>query len=360
MALIDLLRENTKEVRDTLAEIEKTRQRYVSERNAAEERFKRASSEISSHHKQQESNKGALQTLESFIRDINHQIDELEIQKQQLLAHLFEKQQELDEHKRTLSEAEILANKAQRAARDEQKKLEDIEHHLSDIDQQRVRFQNTLNEQHRRSLLQYLSDSSHLIETQFQEQAKRSESMKSLEAFKRARHDRRDVADLCDARDEWKRLLKTATVPAVRSSAEAELLRIESSIEKLFPGALRAESTLRHADYIEELYYFSDFAGNTYVLMPVTTDVWEAIPAGKQSLAETVAMYLFATIGKAIVGRPQDAHFRSDGTFVMLVYRGSDDPLRELNSIVVPLPGGGSITFILTNLPNEIQEALSK
>ncbi len=360
MALVDLIRENTKDIRDTLAEIERTRQEYVSERNAAEERFKRASSDISLHHKQQESKKENLHTLDSLIRNINREIDELEIKKQQLLSHLLEEQQKLDESKQMLSESETLVNKAQRAARDEQKKLEDIERRLTEIDQQKMRFQNTLNDQHRRSLLQYLSESARLIETEFQEQTSRSQSLKSFEAFKRARHERRDVADLCDARDEWKRLLKTAAVPSVRSSAEAEVQKIESSIEKLFPGALCAESTIRHADYIEELYYFSKPEGKTCVVMPITTEVWMSIQQGNHSSAERVATFLFSAIGKAIAQRPQDAHFESDDTFVLFVCKIGDDTLRELNSIVIPLPGGGSITFILADLPSEIQEALSR
>jgi hypothetical protein len=358
MSLIDLIRENTKDMRDTIAELERSRLREISQLNAAEERFKRASSIISSQHKQQDEKKSRLKSIGETIRGINQQIDELEAQKQRLLSTLLERQQELEASRQSLSEAEAESNKAQHAAREEKRVLEDIERRVDLLEKETIRNQLKLREVHSQTLDQHLSELEAMFEQEFQEQTKRSETLVSLEAFKRLRHEKREVGDLCDARDEWKKIVKTASVPTVKIAAESELRRIETEIDKLFPGAIKAEAALRHADFIEELHYFVDSQNRTVLLLPFSKDVWNSLNAGTQSLKEKVAVYFFGALAKAIGAEPGKFHYECGNNFVMLVSEIATETYREKNDLVIPLPGGGSISFILSTLPNEIQEAL--
>lgn len=360
MTLMELVRENTFQIRDDISKLEQLKQEKISDLNSTNERIKRCGSDISSNNRQLEERKTRFTAIEQRESSLLKEIDDLETRRQQLLTDLLNCRQDVDSARKILEDAKIQRSQAQRSFAEENKKIESLRRDLKDLEADYEKHKKRLGAIHIQALRKYLQNLENSIQQEFQEQANRKDSLIALQDLRKLRHEKRDIGDLCDARDELRKVLKGVMVPAVKTTIQTELDKIEIQIEKLFPGALSVEMITKDSDFIEEIYYCVDHKGRLHLFLPVSVEIWESLELGKQTVKERAAAHLFFSIARGINFEAGKVKYCCKHNFIVLISEYSDNFFLQKGDLSIGLPGGGTFSFIPSLLPDEIQESLNE
>ena len=358
MTLQDLIRKETQEVNDVIKLIEEKRTSLISERNAAEERIKRTGSLISEQNKIQSEKKKEIEGVATKLKEINTQLEELEKRKRLLLDQYNEFKVNEVEAKGSLSQIEQDSIKSQRQINNEKKSIAQIDYLIEEKEKERNRNDEKLRLAHVFAFKSFLKNSNSLIEEYFKMITSRKTIIEAAENFKKKRHEDIHVADLCDQRDEWKKILKTTIVPGVKEAANKALKSIEVEIDKMFPGALETENSSSENNPTTELYYYEDDE-ETIIFFPFLEKQWKSMEQGnKDNSVETFGRFI-ELITKESKLSHNDAHFKCENDMVQLVSKSGLGNLKGKNDITFSIVGKDNMTFILSQIPDEVYKSLN-
>jgi hypothetical protein len=237
---------------------------------------------------------------------------------------------------------------------------ENLDKAVRELAEERDGFDVTLSRAHRDAFRRYTADLQAALAEFASQQEGRQAKLARLQKLRDARHNDPVVGNLCEAREELRRLLKTTRVPTVKDALQSQLTGIEAKLDKLFPGALEADTTgAANSEEIQELFFAQDENHlHTRIFLPFDKAVWESIRSGTDGMAETTASHVAWTFAKELGLNSEDAGFGLLAECGIVILRVPfDDKLSE-KDIVVKLPEVGSVTFMFSPLPEPVQKAI--
>jgi DNA repair exonuclease SbcCD ATPase subunit len=356
MGLNEILREQTEEIRDALAEIETRRKELLGRRGALEYQSKRGNDERSRARAVAEKQTQIASKLEREEADLAASLEEIERERTTL-------QNRLAELRATKENVTTLLNDAKRKVQDstssagvlETSRIE-VSQRLQLMAEERARLRFRLRDIVPRAFERHLGELARRVEKALSERERRGQHRAASDAARAAREADPGVADLWHQREQLQGLIATAAVPAVRASLEASLESVETEIRARFPHALDGPETSDDTTTVEELHHLIDGDRRFSLFVPVTREVWDAIEAGDAGSASSHAMRLLWSIVTATRPVSTGGHFHQ--TDLGCVYSGRLPTGTATLPAEIPLdleePGG--LTFRLTSIPTDIQE----
>ena len=358
MTLQDYIREATHEINDAIKLIDQKRATLINERTGAEETIKRTGSLISEQHKMQNDRKKEIEGVDSNLKEINKQLDELERQKRLLLEQYNEFKVNIDEAKSSLAQIEQESINAQRQINSEKKSIEQFDYQIEEIEKQRNRHDQRFRLAHVSAFKSFLKNGNSIIEEYFKRITSRKTIVEAAERLNKKRHEDTHVADLCEARDEWKKILKTVIVPGVKEAGNKELKIIEAEINKMFPGALEIDTSKNENNPTTELYYHEDDE-ETIIFFPFLEEQWKSMEKGNNDSSVETLVRFIELITKESKLRFNDAHLKCENDMVQLVSKSGLGNLKDKNDLTFSIVGKDNLTFILSPIPDEVYKSLN-
>jgi hypothetical protein len=363
MRLDDLVRETTQEILDAIRLVEGERQRIQREKDAADERIKHLGTEIPCNRTLVGEKKHRIRDLEDKVRELNVQIEELERKKQDLYERWEERTGELTEEKKAISSIEGKIESIQREISKENQNKTHADNELKKIEDEKYRHEDGLKKAYINAFASYLKQTNQTLNESFHKGSERKSYTLAAENLKKMRHENRDVADLCEAREEWIKILRTASVAAVKLTGESELKRIEAEIEKRFPGALHADASNPINSAEASLYFYVDDeeggSNEGIIFLPFFREHWLSLNGGNKTVSDNIFSYFLWWISSECKADSKEVKFDCFGNFVVMMFKLGLGEFYGKNHIIMEMPGGCSTTFILAKIPNEIYKAMT-
>ncbi len=353
MTLYEIIREDSRPIEIEMGELEKRRGKYVSEILGSEEHIKRLSTEITRFRNQELNNKESLKSTEDKLSEIHEQLNELDEKRRNLLDNLISCEEEREKYTRLVNDSRDELNRIfVRIKKSKEAKELAIVNEKKCIDN-KENIENKLNNIYSESLLKFIRYQISSIEQAFASYEDYNKKLKAAEEFNLARHQRTEIADLCEQRDQYKELLKMATVPGVKQMILEALKNIEIKLNDLFPGALAAIEPISKLDVIEEIWWAGD-KNNVYIIMPISECAWLEMSEGKRSVsAECAARLIWSLISDNNL-KSTDGNFKFN-KYCVYIAGNSNDLMSALNGFTCQMPSG-KFQFIFNRLPSKIEE----
>ncbi len=353
MVLSDYVRNRSREPLDAIRELDRLTEQHRRDRAAAEQRARRDRDEADRLRAVLEERNASRKQFETMANEVRQQISLLE-------TRLKEREAELGKASDLVKETENLIAQQRRSAEIEYSTAQGLIQELAKCEQERARQQRRLAEARRSALNECLGDQWARMVELTRSQEHRLHLIAARNALDAARHDDPEVSALYEARTEWKRILASPVPSLVMNSARAELERVESELDKRFPGCLALDPKAVSVDEIEELFFSISEPGLetvSLVHLPFGGDTWDSVSRGdgdpRAHLAVRMAWALITTLGLS----SDNAEFVREGA--RCVVRVNRNLARVTDTVTLPLPQGGTVSFIMNPLPNEVREAFN-
>jgi chromosome segregation ATPase len=357
MSINDHLRSQSLAIRDRLSGLIEQKTRAISIRDAAEESVKQAKTEITKQKNLTLDRNKDVAHVSDKVLEVQHLLEELDQKRQIALESLIQLQNEQHEKELARREAQDATDKALAFVRKEETARQESEQTLSHI----LSSQNELEIKLRSSLLKgleiYLEQQTSTIHSAFATQEERAQALKSVEAFKSARHTDFEIARLCDERDEIKRIITGVQVPGVKELLQESLSKKEKTIQEKFPNALSALEAPSIDNPIEELLFYCNTAGKVVLLLPISLDDWTnlANPLSTETQFESVC--LLWNMIRELGLRKEDGCFEIINGRVVFSSQFDLETVAS-QSFTVKSNSVEVVRFVLSSAPSELQEAL--
>lgn len=357
MTIGDFVRQQTLGVRDAIRQLDERLTRAEGQRQAAEERVRRAGTEITKQRTLKGERKRSATEAAEKVSEARRALEEIERKRQEAHEALIRYQEEQKAADRELAEAQSATEAALIEIRREQAAQQEAEAFL-------VRTRKEIEEQQSlqsrlalKALDSYLEQLRQRVHDSFATQEEQSNAMREYEAFRKARHEDPEIGAFCEQRDELKKLLSSAMVPAVKSILQASLSGIESQIAQHFPGVFQEPRAISRDNPIEEMPYYCNQDGKATVFLPIRESDW--ITAANLTGDSPEAMCIVWSMIK-------DMNLRlENGDFIVIngrpVYASKFDleEIAILQGFSVKRGNQEVIRFVLSSVPAEVQEILS-
>jgi len=356
MRITETLRQCTLPIRDRIGGLDKQLAQADAERNAAEERVKRASTEINRQRKLETDQKRALSETEEKVAEAKRILDDLERKRQEALETFMQCQDEYNTMYHSRRDAQKETEKALADIRKEQKSKQEAEAEISRMREERRTTEKDLRRVLLKSLDLHLEQQSALLQAAFTTQEQRSKVMRDFEALKRARHTDTEIGRLCDERDEIRKLLNNAMVPGVKAMLQSSLKGIDEILAKRFPGVLQIPDQAPRDNQIEELLFYCDHEGKAVCLLPIAAAEW----CGEASSTErtTNAMCLVWNMIREVGLRTEDGDFRVINDRSVFASQ-LDIEVIASQGFSVKCEGTEVVRYVFSAVPTELQETIS-
>lgn len=344
LTIQDILRECTAEIHEAI-------------RNC-EENIARATRDIEDARLRVESSSSSLSVQQSQIRAQQRRASQLEAELEGLRKQLEAKKSELAAAREDIQRNEATASRLRRDGRSIQEQVENTDKQLVERQQEKERLAQRLSESYREALRRYVVELQKQILQLSSEQNVRIAKLTAFNALKAARHENTQIADLLDARDEWKRMLKGAGVPTVREAARRELETIERKLNEAFPGALEAEEGVGSAEDIVELFFrHSEEKNRTWLFIPVDALLWNSLEHDCTNPQNSWVMQLAWALRKNLDLQWDDTRFEMLPNDKAVILNTPFVPSIAKQDLSVALGTSVSVTFIFAPLPTVIEES---
>lgn len=355
MTLSDFLRERTVTVRDACNSADRRWRDLRAARAAAEDQFKRLSTEIATQHLQDRDCKRTVAAREQDALEIREALEVLERERTRLNDALMAAQARQDDAEKGLRAARGATQVAESKLSEGRDHANRLDRDIQAANEERLRLMLQKRASERGALLEYLGSVAARINHALSGESERARRITAQNALRAARHSDPVVGDLCDQRDQYREFLKLATVPGVRDTVHAALENIDAELERRFPGASGNVDALEPSP-VEDLYYFREPSGSSAVILPIDTDTWLAIAQGQITPVTTAAVRLAWSIIRGAHLSP------GHGTFAvregLCVLSGGIDSA-SLGSTAVALGGATAIQFRFAPVPTEVQQLVA-
>jgi len=359
MSIAEFIRQHTLNVRDAIAALEEQIVRAEGQRNAADERVKRSSTEITRQRALETERKRSVNSASEKVTEAQRVLEEIDRRRQQALEVLIRCQDEQKDVEKTLANAQRATGAALSEIRREQTAQQEAEELL-------VRVRAEIKEQgavYRHSLLKalevYVDQQIQQVHASFDSREQQMKVLRDFEIFKRARHEDPEIGGLCDQRDELRKLLNTAMVPGVRAMLQTSLTEIETKLVKRYPVALQIPHAADQDNRIEEMLFYCDRNGKAIFFLPIKEADWLAA-ANQDIYAQTSeAMCLVWTMIRELNLRTEDGDFAVVNGRPAFASRFDLEEVAILQGFSVKCENQVVLRFVLSSVPAEVQEALS-
>jgi hypothetical protein len=359
LTLQDTIREQTREIADPLSLVDKKRKDVISGQAAAEDRIKRASTEITRHRTLENERKRLVTEAEERLKEVQGRLDEIDRQRLDILERWTEKREAKEQAEKLLKESRLETERALDVVRTETDRRDKEATLLNEIEVEKLKYEGLLSEAYRRSVDIYLRDLEKRVEQAFAGEEERNRRQLAADAFKKARHEDNYIGDLCDQRDQFRELIRLATVPAVADTLRRELARVEQELDKRYPGALSIDEKMPSIMSVEELYYLIDPDGLLRVVLPISEQVWDGISKGETGAGATCAMRMVWEMISGLELKSSDGEFCFENGYCMFVAKSLNaDDMTIKGDFILRLRNSATLTFRLSPFPAEVQEDL--
>jgi len=196
------------------------------------------------------------------------------------------------------------------------------------------------------------------VHAAFFTQEQRLKIMRESEAFKKARHTDPEIGRLCDQRDELRKFLGTAMVPAVKDMLQVSLNDIENQLTTRFPNALKVSDAKSKDNQIEELLFYINHEGKAIFLLPLHTKDWDAAEKGEITDGTSEAMCFVWNMIRELSLRVEDGDFITIRDRPAFESRFDLEEVAILEGCNVKRQNSIVLHFVLTQVPIEVQEVL--
>ncbi|MCJ7588687.1 MAG: hypothetical protein MUQ00_12420 [Candidatus Aminicenantes bacterium] len=356
MRINEILRQQTLPARDRISGLDKQIVKVEAERNAAEERVKRASTEINRQRKLETDQKRALNVTEEKVLEAQRIFDDLERRRQEALETFMQCQEKYNTLYHLRRDAQKETEKALADILNEQKFRQQAEAEIARMHEERRTAEKDLRLVLLKSLDLHLEQQRALLQAAFTTQEQRSKVMRDFEAFRRARHTDMEIGRLCEERDEIRKLLNNAVVPGVKAILESSLKGIDEILANRFPGALQIPDQVSRDNQIEELLFYCDREGKAVCLLPIAAAEWRGEAASTECTAN--AMCLVWNMIREVGLRTEDGDFKEINDRSVF---SSQLDIEDIASqgFSVKCEGIEVIRYVFAAVPTELQEAIS-
>lgn len=344
MTLKELLRQHTCQIQDALTVCEEQIRSAGSQKRAESAHIDSLQKEIDSKQLEEESLRHHLAENQAQIRELERKIEELRDKEKGV--------------KQTIKEAAVKTETAILERKKTSKRTVDLEHDISSM---------VLEKQHLKSSLwsgclvafkTYLKDIEIQLARSLELQEERGDKETAKLALEKARHEKPEVMDLYEAKVEIQKLLGLSNVKAVRNQLEQQLQRIESEIEKMFPGALSVtQQTDRGLDVVE-LFAVGE-PGSTRIFLPISARTWESLRDNQISHFTTASLRLVWALAKGLGLDSSHCKLVPRDDFIYLETKKDLKSISATDNVSMQLPGSSAIALSVSKIPEEIEEALS-
>lgn len=358
MTLQDTIREQTREIVDALTLVSGRRKDVVSRQAAAEDRIKRASTEVTRQRTLENERKRLVSEAEERLKEAQVRLDDIERQRQEILERWSEKRDAKEQAEVLLKESRQETERAVGIVRTETERIDEEVGLLNEIEAEKLRYERQLREAHRLSVDIYVRELEKRVEQAFAGEEERNRRQTAADAFKKARHEDNYIGDLCDQRDQFRELIRLATVPAVAETLRRELERVEQDLNRKYPGALSIDEKVPPLMSVYELYYLVGSDGLLRVVLPITEPVWNGIRSGETGAEATCAMRMVWEMISGLELRSNDGEFRFENGYCMFVANELNADDMSIREFILRLRNSATLTFRLSPFPSQVQEGL--
>jgi hypothetical protein len=358
MSIADLIRQNTLKIRDSLEYIKSEIERISAERDAADQRTKRCSTEITRNRAIEGERKKSLSYSSERITKAQELIDELDRKRQEAIENLLKLQNEQNEIEKLVSEAQIATEGALKEIGKEKKIAYDAENRVANLNEERLKVERSLKQTQLQTLDIHLQKQAKQLLSAFYSQDKKSESAQAYEEFKKARHSDPEISQLSEQREELLKFVNTAMVPGVKKMLHKSLMQIEENIEKRFPGALSPPQTTQDSP-IDEMLYFCNNDGKSVFFFPIQPSVWSAANSFNTSEEVSNSLCLIWNFLRELKLKSTDGLFKTWHDWPIFISNFDIEEVAILHDFNVKCDEAIVTRFILTAVPAQLQEALS-
>jgi hypothetical protein len=360
MKVADVIRQQTLAIRDALSSLDQRLEQAEAQSSAADERVKRASTEITRQRALESERKRSLNSISKKKEEKQRILDELDRKRQEALDELDRYREEHNSIAQSLREAQRATEIASTEIVREQKAKQDAESSIAKIRDDRAEKEKELRSMVLKALDMYLDQQAANIQAAFSSHAQRAKGRRAFEEFKKARHTDPEIAKLCDERDELHKLFTEAMVPGVKDKLRAVLKPIEDEIDRRFPGALHLpEAAPPNDSQIEELLYFCNREGKAIFLLPISITDWSAAETQAFTDRTSNAMCLVWNMVRELKLKTGDGAFTTVRGRAVFASRFDLEDVAILEGFSVKGQDSVVLHFILSSIPTELQEALS-
>jgi hypothetical protein len=343
---------------DAVALVERRQKDVIYGQAAAEDRIKRASTEITRHRALENERKRLVTEAEERLREVQGKLDEIERQRQDILECWTEKREAKEQAEKLLRESRSDTEKASGTVRTETESRDKGVELLSEIEAEKFQYESRLRDAYRRSVDIYVRELERRVEQAFAGEEERNRRQAAADAFKKARHEDQHIGDLCDQRDQFRALIPQATVPAVADTLRRELERVEQELDKKYPGALSIEEKVPSILLVEELYYLIDSDGLLRIVIPIEEQVWGGISEGDTGAEANCAMRMVWEMISGLGLKSSDGEFRFEKGYCMFVTNALNADEMSVQEFTLRLKNSATLRFRFSPFPAQVQEAL--
>ncbi|MGA2465752.1 MAG: hypothetical protein ABSH06_15550 [Thermodesulfobacteriota bacterium] len=358
MSILDSIRLNTLQIRDTLNTLKENISQKKALRGAAEDIVKRASTEITRQRTSENERKGQLKTVSKKVEEAQKNFEELDRKRQEALDFLIRCRDEEKDVSRSLRQAQNATEAALAEIKKEQKTNKEIELEIEKLKTDLIEKQANLRRVVLETLKTHLEQQAENVHAAFFTQEQRLKIMRESEAFKKARHTDPEIGRLCDQRDELRKFLGTAMVPAVKDMLQVSLNDIENQLTTRFPNALKVSDAKSKDNQIEELLFYINHEGKAIFLLPLHTKDWDAAEKGEITDGTSEAMCFVWNMIRELSLRVEDGDFITIRDRPAFESRFDLEEVAILEGCNVKRQNSIVLHFVLTQVPIEVQEVL--
>jgi hypothetical protein len=359
LTLQDTIREQTREIADPLSLVDKRLKDAISGKSAAEDRIKRASTEITGHRALENERKRLVAEAEERLKEVQGRLDEIDRQRLDILERWTEKREAKEQAEKLLKESRLETERALGVVRTESDRRDKGATLLNEIEAEKLKYEGQLRDAYRRSVDIYLHELEKRVEQAFAGEEERNRRQQAADAFKKSRHEDNYIGGLCDQRDQFRTLISFATVPAVADTLRRELERVEQELDKRYPGALSIDEKMPSIMSVEELFYFIDSDGLLRVFLPISKQVWDGISMGEMCVEASCAMRVIWEMISGLELKSSDGEFRFEDGFCMFAANSlNTDDMTIKGDFTLRLKNSATLTFRISPFPAEVQEGL--
>lgn len=358
MVLTDVLRQQTRHIRDEISNLDKLLEQARAECTAADERVKRCSTEITGQRAVEAQSKKMLGDAAQKVAEAQRELDEIDRVKQEALEKLVRSQEDKITVERSLREAQMSTEASLDAIRKEQKTKQEAESRILRLRAERADGEGRCRQALLRGLETYLKLQCDRLLSVFQTQEQRAEVVRSFEAFKKAKHANPDISQLTEQREELKKFLSTAMVPGVKDMLQASLKRIEVQLEKLFPGALSPPPS-RIDNQIDDLLFHCGADGKLIFLLPIDPSLWNTSTDAVRNAETSSVMCFIWHFLREIKLKTEDGKFDTRRGWPVFESRFDLEDVAILQSFSLKHDDSVVMQFVLSSVPADLSEALN-
>lgn len=349
MTLLDYVRDQSRETQDAIANVDKAIERLELEKRDSDLAARRARDEANTKRAIIDERKRTLGEATRRVQDLEGQIRALQVR-------LNERIDEERLARVSVQTVEQELGELHRANQDKLAIAKAGDEKITKCQAEKLRHRQRLMEARRSALTSYISDLwSRLIAVDESQEAL-GEKLLALQAMRKARHEVPKVAGLAEAREEWLRIVSSAVIPSVKNTARSELQKIEDELARLFPGALEVERRAPGRAEIEELFYSQlDGEREAWLILPIPGAIYLELETGGVEREHDLAMRLLWALTRAVPFAGAAGFELRHGRTVL---RTSRDEVELSDALELQLGNECSVSFIVSPLPSEVQEAL--